>query len=112
MRVALFVPCFVDVAAPHVARDAVTVLERLGCTVDYPGGQTCCGQPAWSAGATDEARVAAERLCEVFADHDRVVQAPEARSGNYLSPAGNRNLGKGAIQDFTARSPAPGPASA
>lgn len=73
MRVALFVPCFVDVAAPHVARDAVTVLERLGCTVDYPDGQTCCGQPAWSAGAADEARVAAERFCAVFRDHDRIV---------------------------------------
>jgi len=27
-----------------------TVLERLGHTVDYPKGQTCCGQPPFNTG--------------------------------------------------------------
>lgn len=73
MRVALFVPCFVDVAAPHVARATVEVLERLGCTVTVPDAQTCCGQPAFSVGARDDARVAAERFVRVFGDADWIV---------------------------------------
>jgi L-lactate dehydrogenase complex protein LldE len=73
MRVSLFVPCFVDVAAPQVAQATVAVLERLGCTVDYPAGQTCCGQPAWSAGARAECRTAARHFLDVFADSEVVV---------------------------------------
>lgn len=73
MRVSLFVPCFVDVAAPRIAQATVTVLERLGCDVDYPAGQTCCGQPAWSAGARAECRTAANHFLEVFAAAEVVV---------------------------------------
>jgi len=33
-----------------------TVLERLGHTVDYPKGQTCCGQPPFNTSMWDEYR--------------------------------------------------------
>ncbi|MCI0341142.1 MAG: (Fe-S)-binding protein [Planctomycetales bacterium] len=70
---ALFVPCFVGIAAPRVAAAARRVLERLGCDVTVPPGQTCCGQPAFSVGARAEARDVAARWTEVFAGAEWVV---------------------------------------
>ena len=51
----------------------VQVLERLGHSVDYPEGQTCCGQPAFNSGYWDEARAMAERQMSVFRDAENVV---------------------------------------
>jgi L-lactate dehydrogenase complex protein LldE len=73
MRVALFIPCFVDQFFPNVAIAMVTVLRRLNVEVDYPLGQTCCGQPAFNTGYWNEARILAKRHCEVFADADAIV---------------------------------------
>ncbi len=53
----------------------VTILERLGHTVDYPEAQTCCGQPAFNSGYWDEARVVAKRQMAVFRDAETVVIA-------------------------------------
>ena len=53
----------------------VKILERLGHEVDYPEGQTCCGQPAFNAGYWDEARGAAENALKVFRDSEVVVSA-------------------------------------
>jgi L-lactate dehydrogenase complex protein LldE len=50
MKVSLFVTCLVDVFYPDVGKDLVEVLERLGCEVDFPAGQTCCGQVAYNSG--------------------------------------------------------------
>ncbi len=44
MRIALFVTCLVDALFPRVGQATVTLLERLGHDVDFPAGQTCCGQ--------------------------------------------------------------------
>jgi hypothetical protein len=50
-RVGLFVTCLVDLVRPQVGFAAVKLLEAAGCTVEVPPAQTCCGQPAWNAGA-------------------------------------------------------------
>ena len=50
MRVALFVPCYIDQLYPHVAVATLELLESLGCTVAFPLDQTCCGQPMANAG--------------------------------------------------------------
>jgi L-lactate dehydrogenase complex protein LldE len=48
-------------------------LEAAGARVEFPEAQTCCGQPAYSAGAPDAAaRLAAHHL-DVFAGYDAVV---------------------------------------
>ena len=73
MRVALFVPCFVDTFYPQVAVATVRLLEHLGVEVGYPLEQTCCGQPHFNAGKQDEARELAERFCRVFANHEIIV---------------------------------------
>jgi L-lactate dehydrogenase complex protein LldE len=71
--VSLFVPCFVDQLLPQVAVDTVKVLRRLGYGVDYPEGQTCCGQPAFNTGYWDEARPCAEHFVRVFKGADVIV---------------------------------------
>jgi L-lactate dehydrogenase complex protein LldE len=73
MRVALFIPCFVDQLFPNVGIAMVKVLRRLNIEVDYPLQQTCCGQPAFNTGYWDEARELARRYCEIFADADAIV---------------------------------------
>ncbi|MCC5698442.1 (Fe-S)-binding protein, partial [Klebsiella pneumoniae] len=44
MRVALFATCLSDTLFPEAAKATVRLLERLGCTVEFPLAQTCCGQ--------------------------------------------------------------------
>ena len=66
MRVALFIPCYVDLISPEVGVSVVRVLRKLGCDVVYPEGQTCCGQPAFNAGFFDEARAVARHFLDVF----------------------------------------------
>ena len=66
MRVALFVPCYVDLINPEVGVSVVRVLRSLGIEVVYPEGQTCCGQPAFNSGFFDEARTVARHFLEVF----------------------------------------------
>jgi L-lactate dehydrogenase complex protein LldE len=79
--VALFVPCYVDQLYPGVAVSTLRLLERHGCTVVFPEGQTCCGQPMSNAGAADAARPLAERFVEVFGAAEYVV----APSGSCVS---------------------------
>ena len=73
MRVMLMRTCLADMVAPSVWRAAVTVLERVGVEVVVPRGQTCCGQPGWSAGHPDQARPVARRALRVFAGDDPVI---------------------------------------
>jgi L-lactate dehydrogenase complex protein LldE len=72
-KVSLFVPCFVDQLQPEVAVDTVKVLRRIGCEVDYPQDQTCCGQPAFNSGFWDDARPCAEHFLRVFRDAETIV---------------------------------------
>jgi len=66
MRLALYVTCLVDLMRPSVGFASLRLLESAGCEVVVPEGQTCCGQPAWSAGnrplAIDLARKAIAEL--------------------------------------------------
>lgn len=73
MRVALFVPCFVDQLRPQAARASLALLERLGVAVEYPLEQTCCGQPMANAGCERDALAAARHFVAVFAGYEHVV---------------------------------------
>jgi L-lactate dehydrogenase complex protein LldE len=73
MKVALFIPCYVDAFFPEVGIATLELLERLGCEVHYPLDQTCCGQPMANAGCERDA-VAAEALFALnFASCDYIV---------------------------------------
>jgi L-lactate dehydrogenase complex protein LldE len=102
MRVALFVPCFVDLFAPGTAMAVVRVLRRLGHEVVAPEGQTCCGQPALNAGHPGEAAALAKRLLDLLAacEPDAVVcpsgscVAALRRAGPVLPGSAKEALGK------------------
>jgi L-lactate dehydrogenase complex protein LldE len=73
MRVALFVTCVNDLLYPDTGRAVVTLLERLGVEVDFPLGQTCCGQPQFNTGYRHETEPLVRRYTEVFDTYDYVV---------------------------------------
>src|SRR2546421_9173100 len=66
VRVGLFVTCFNDTLFPQVGRATVSVLERLGLTVDFPAGQTCCGQMHFNSGYRPECVPLVRHFPEVF----------------------------------------------
>jgi L-lactate dehydrogenase complex protein LldE len=73
MKVSLFITCLVDQFFPEAGMSVVTVLRRLGIEVEFLSEQTCCGQPAFNSGFTDEARTLARRFIEIFKDSEYVV---------------------------------------
>ena len=73
MRVGLFVTCLTDAFYPDTGRAVVTLLERLGCPVEFPLAQTCCGQMHFNTGYAGHAAELARRSAEVFAGFDAVV---------------------------------------
>lgn len=75
-RVQLFVTCLVDLLYPEVGERAVALLERLGCEVSFPAGQTCCGQPGLSSGYPREAAAVAEGFLDAFAGTEGFIVAP------------------------------------
>ena len=73
MRLALYVTCLVDLMRPSIGFASLRLLENLGCEVVVPSGQTCCGQPAWSAGNRDLARDLAKKAIAELESYDYVV---------------------------------------
>jgi L-lactate dehydrogenase complex protein LldE len=73
MRIALFIPCFVDQLIPEVGLDMVRVLRRLRYDVDFPQEQTCCGQPAFNSGYWNNAKPLAERFVGIFSSAEIIV---------------------------------------
>ncbi|MCK9175322.1 MAG: (Fe-S)-binding protein [Desulforhopalus sp.] len=72
-KVTLFIQCLVDTVFPETGAAMVTVLESLGLKLDCPANQTCCGQPAFNAGHTREARAAAVKFLDIFEDAEIIV---------------------------------------
>lgn len=73
IRVAFFATCLADRFFAEACADAVRVLRRLGVEVDFPAGQSCCGQPALNAGHVKEARRMARHTVRVFKNAEYVV---------------------------------------
>lgn len=73
--VTLFIQCLVDHMFPEAGEAMVTVFQRLGIPLDYPPGQTCCGQPAYNSGYRKEAKAAARHFIEIF-EHAEVIVCP------------------------------------
>lgn len=73
VRVGLFIPCYIDQFYPRVGLATVDVLERLGVTVEYPVGQTCCGQPMANTGCVEQAAPLAKHFYDLFQQYDYVV---------------------------------------
>jgi len=87
VRVALFITCFNDTLFPQTGRAVVTLLERLGCDVDFPQAQTCCGQMHVNTGYQERGLALIRRFERVFADAD-VVVSPSASCVAHLRAHG------------------------
>jgi len=72
-RVSLFVTCMVDQLFPKVGIAMADVIEGLGYQVDFPEGQTCCGQPAFNSGYRAEARTVARHFLDTFEASECIV---------------------------------------
>lgn len=73
MRLALYVTCLVDLMRPSVGFASLRLLEAAGYEVVVPEGQTCCGQPAWSAGNRPRAAALAKKAIAELEGYDHVV---------------------------------------
>ncbi len=73
MRVALFATCFNDTMWPQTPQATVRLLERLGCTVEFPEEQTCCGQMFTNTGYAPEAMPLVRSFVKTFGSYDAVV---------------------------------------
>ena len=73
LRVSLFITCYNDTLFPETGKAVVRVLERLGHTVEFPAGQTCCGQMHYNTGYQAEAMPLLERFVAQFKGADAVV---------------------------------------
>jgi L-lactate dehydrogenase complex protein LldE len=72
-RVALFATCFNDVMWPGTPKAVVRLLRRLGCEVEFPVEQTCCGQMFTNTGYAAEAIPAVRTFVDTFAGYDAIV---------------------------------------
>lgn len=73
MKIALFIPCYIDQFYPQVGIATLQLLEKLGCTVSYPIQQTCCGQPLANSGFEQEAIPSYLHFVNIFDNYDYIV---------------------------------------
>ncbi|WP_168581796.1 (Fe-S)-binding protein [Gephyromycinifex aptenodytis] len=73
MRVALFATCANDVMFPDTPKAVLSILERLGCSVEFPEKQTCCGQPFANTGYFDETVPVVRNFVDAFGGYDYIV---------------------------------------
>ena len=72
-KASLFATCMVDMMYPETAVSVVELLSHVGVEVEFPPGQTCCGQPGFNAGYWDAARQVAAHFLRTFAHAELIV---------------------------------------
>jgi L-lactate dehydrogenase complex protein LldE len=73
MKVGLVVPCYIDTFFSDVGIATLELLERLGVEVEYPFGQTCCGQPMANSGCEGDSRATEEHFVKLFSRFEYIV---------------------------------------
>ena len=73
IRASLFATCMVDQLFPDVGVSVVKILRHLGVEVDFPKGQTCCGQAVFNSGFTKDAAALGQRVLADFKDSEYVI---------------------------------------
>ena len=67
------VTCLGDMFYPAVGVAIVRLLRRLGVSVDFPPGQTCCGLPLFNSGYHRDAARVARRTMPLFKHSEHVI---------------------------------------
>ncbi|TMN21721.1 (Fe-S)-binding protein [Lentibacillus cibarius] len=83
MKISLFVTCLGELFYQEAAKDMVEVLERLGCNIDFPRGQICCGQPAYNSGYRKDAQKAAKQMISAFESSEYIVTPSGSCAGMF-----------------------------
>jgi L-lactate dehydrogenase complex protein LldE len=73
MKVALFIPCYIDQFYPNVGIATLQLLEKLGCEVSFPLEQTCCGQPMANSGFASLSKGCDANFIKNFTGFDYIV---------------------------------------
>jgi L-lactate dehydrogenase complex protein LldE len=73
MKVALFIPCYIDQFYPNVGIASLQLLEKLGCDVSFPLEQTCCGQPMANSGFASLSKGCDANFVKNFTGFDYIV---------------------------------------
>jgi L-lactate dehydrogenase complex protein LldE len=97
MRVGLFVTCVTDTMFPETGKAVVRLLRRLGHQVEFPAGQSCCGQMHFNSGYPRGAAAMARGFAAAFAGYEAVVTpsascAAMVREYHPVLAAGDRGL--------------------
>ncbi len=82
--VQLFVTCLIETLRPEAGMAVVRLLEQHDIRIEYPCGQTCCGQPAFNAGAWDDARAMACYTLEVLSKSNAPILVPSGSCADML----------------------------
>jgi len=77
LLISLFITCYNDTLYPRTGQAVVTVLERLGHTVEFRAAQTCCGQMHYNNGYQTDAFSLMEKFLDNFGDAG-VICVPSA----------------------------------
>lgn len=77
MRIALFIPCYINQFYPNVGIATFELLKKLGLDVNVPMDQTCCGQPIANSGFESTAADTYHHFVRQFKSYDYIV-APSA----------------------------------
>ena len=72
MLISLFIGCYNDTLFPETGKAVVTVLERLGHTVEFREQQTCCGQMHYNTGYGADALPLMRHFLDVFDGADLI----------------------------------------
>ena len=72
-KVAVFATCINEVMFPNTVNNTAVLLERLGCDVEFPRAQTCCGQMFTNTGYFDRALPSVRAFLEAFEEYDYIV---------------------------------------
>lgn len=73
MKVALFIPCYIDQFYPEVGIATLELLEKHGVQVTYPEKQTCCGQPMANSGFEHFTGSNNDHFIKNFSGYDYIV---------------------------------------
>src|SRR3954453_11797049 len=73
MRIALFVPCYIDAFFSEVGNATLALLGGFGHEGIYPRDQTCCGQPMANSGFNAECAATEALFVRNFTGFDYIV---------------------------------------
>ena len=102
MNVQHFIPCFVDQLYPQTGMNMVKVLEKQGCKVTYNPKQTCCGQPGFNAGYSEEARAVGAKFLHDF-DGEGYIVGPSGSCTGYVRNYYEKLFENGAEHNLSAK---------